>query len=116
MKRRTRLQRLEQTAERQSASLSEPLPPSAEEEQKLAYLRGEGPQPPCPPWIDPLTWDSKLRVECCLLERLRGALDRGAYLPNMSADERREADELVKVIAQWAWAPSWFKEPKAATA
>jgi hypothetical protein len=116
MKWRTRLQRLEQTAERQSASLSEPLPPSAEEEQKLAYLRGEGPQPPCPPGIDPLTWDSKLRIECCLLERLRGALATDAYLPNMSAYERGEADAMVTIIGQFTWAPPWFKEPKAATA
>ena len=83
--------------------------PSADEEQKLAYLRGEGPQPPCPPWIDPLRWDSELRIECCLLARVRGALDKGEYLPNMSEGERHEVDELVKVIGQWDWAPAWVK-------
>jgi hypothetical protein len=89
---------------------------SAEEEQKLAYLRGEGPQPLCPPGIDPLTWDSHLRVECCLMEQLRGALATDAYLPDMSAYERREADALVTIIGQYTWAPPWFKDPKAATA
>jgi hypothetical protein len=111
MKLRLRLQRLEQTALRQSPRLDKPMSADADEEQKLAYLRGEGPQPPCPPHIDPLKWDSYLRVDCCLLARFRGALDKGAYLPNMSEDERREVDALVKVIAQWDWAPPWFKEP-----
>jgi hypothetical protein len=70
---RTRLLRLEQTAEQQRIPILKPPPPSTEQEQCLAYLRGDGPRPPCPPWIDPLKWDSELRVECCLLERLRGA-------------------------------------------
>ena len=115
MKLRTRLQRLEQTAARQSPRLDKPLPPSADEEQKLAYLRGEGPQPPCPPHINLLKWDSSLRIECCLLARFRGALDKGECLPNMSEYERREVDDCVKVIAQWDWAPPWFKESKPGT-
>jgi hypothetical protein len=115
MKLQTRLQRLEQTAVRQGPRLDKPMAPSADEEQKLAYLRGEGPPPPCPPRIDSLKWDSELRIECCLLARVRGALDKGEYLPNMSADERREVDDCVKAIAQWDWAPPWFKEPEPAT-
>jgi hypothetical protein len=63
----------------------------------------------CPPHIDLLKWDSHLRGDCGLLARFRGALDKGEYLPSKSEDERCEVDELAKVIAQWDWAPPWFK-------
>ena len=86
-----------------------PLPPSAEQARALAYLRGEGPRPDCPSGADPQTWDSGLRVECCVLERCRGALGQGEYLPGVSDGKRREADKLARLVATFDWAPPWLK-------
>ena len=111
MKLRARLQRLEQQAPPRGGVLIEPWAACAEEQQLMAYLQGQGRQPPCAPHVDPLKRDTHLRVECCLLQRARGALKRGEYLPNMTEDDCREVDQLVTVIGQWDWAPPWFKEP-----
>jgi hypothetical protein len=48
-------------------------------------------------------------VGCCVLERCRGALGKGEYLPGLSDGERAEADELVRVVATFDWAPPWLK-------
>jgi len=106
---RTRLQRLEQSVGPSPTAGLKPWSATAEEEQSLAYLRGEGPKPPCPAYHDPTTWDSQIRIECCLMQRTRGALGKGEYLPGMTDHERDEVDQLVKVIAQWDWAPPWFR-------
>lgn len=108
------LERLEQQGLRRGV-LSEPWPAGAEEERIRAYFRGAGPRPPCPPYVDPLQLDSHLRVESCLLQRVRGALHHGEYLANMTEAECREVDELVKVITQWDWAPPWLKESQSGT-
>jgi hypothetical protein len=79
------------------------MPSSAEQARALAYLRDEGPRPDGPP-----DGESGLRVECCAPERCRGALRRGEYLPGMSDGERREADELARVVATFHWAPPWL--------
>jgi hypothetical protein len=96
---------------RPASCLTGPLDFSAGQQPLLAYCLGEGPSPPRPPGLDPVVWERALCIECCLLERVRGALNRGKYLPNMTADERREVDALVRVITQWGRAPPWFKEP-----
>ena len=111
-----RLARLERAVTRPATCLTGPLDFSAGQQALLAYCLGEGPSPPRPPGTDLVVWDRALRIECCLLERVRGALNPGEYLPNMPEDECREVDQLVKVIAQWDWAPPWCKEPTAATA
>ncbi len=76
MKLRARLQRLER---RTPPELPPNEPPGPEEEQIRAYFRGEGPRPPLPPDFNPSNPDSFLRIECCLLQRARGALKRGEY-------------------------------------
>ena len=111
-----RLARLERAALRPASCRTGPLDFSADQQALLAYCLGVGPSPPRPPGVDPAVWDRALRIECCLLERVRGALSPGEYLPNMTADDCREVDQLVRVIAQWDWAPPWCKEPTAATA
>jgi hypothetical protein len=111
MKLPARLARLERAAMQPASGLTRPLDFGVEQQRLLAYCLGEGPSPACPPGTDPVVWDHELRIECCLMERVRGALNCGEYLPNMTEDDCREVDQLVKVIAQWDWAPPWLKEP-----
>jgi hypothetical protein len=106
-----RLERLERAAVRLPSCLTRPLDFGAGQQALLAYCLGAGPAPPRPPGVDPVVWDRKLRIECCLLERVRGAMKPGEYLPNMTEDDCQEVDQLDKVIAQWDWAPPWLKEP-----
>lgn len=97
----TRLQRLERQAAVVNERTSQRRDLFAEIEQGVAYLRGEGPRPPdppCPPWIDPQRWASRMRQARCLEERIRGALPAGEYLADMDEEEKVYVDGLFHLL------------------
>jgi hypothetical protein len=98
---RRRLGRLEETTARHNQALPR-VSLSDQIEQRLAYLRGEGPRPPdppCPSWFAPHDWASRMRVSRCSEGRLAGVLQPGQYLPDMDEEECRYVDGLAAAFA-----------------
>jgi hypothetical protein len=62
-----------------------------------AYRRGEGPKPeplPCPPWIDPVKWDSR--------QRRADYLATGEPPPALTDEEQAYVDGLLQGLDEWA--------------
>jgi hypothetical protein len=97
---RTRLQRLEAKA----SALAGPEPATdlfARVEAHAAYLRGEGPRPPdppCPPWIDPAAWASRMRMAHALDVPARGSLTPDEFPPGQKVGERQLAESYREAL------------------
>jgi hypothetical protein len=97
---RTRLRHLEAKAAAR-ACLWQPPDVFARIEAHAAYLRGEGPRPPdppCPPWIDPAAWASRMRIAHALDVLARGDLAGGEYPADLTADERQQVEGYLEAL------------------
>jgi hypothetical protein len=67
-----------------------------------AYYAGKGPRPPdppCPPWIDPAEWASRLRIGRRFGRRVLGGPPETDCIRDMTDDERRAADGYAAALA-----------------